>query len=73
MQPMASSTDWRALLKVPGELGAIAFSRSRAVMANEAHDGLLRCPRTRQVGKQLVAAANRLGVRNLAMEALTAV
>ncbi len=47
-----------------------AFSQSRVVMANEAHDGLLRCPRTRRVGQRIVRAAHQDGVRRLAMEAL---
>jgi len=37
---------------------------------NEAHHGLSRCVRTREVGVSLLPVANRLGVRYLAMEAL---
>jgi hypothetical protein len=39
-------------------------------MANEAHNGLARCVRTRLIGQRLVGAADALGVRHLAMEAL---
>jgi hypothetical protein len=37
---------------------------------NEAHDGLRRCVRTREVGRELLPVAHALGVRHLAMEAL---
>ena len=37
---------------------------------NEAHDGMRRCLRTREVGRALLPVAHRLGVRHLAMEAL---
>jgi hypothetical protein len=47
-----------------------AFARSPVVIANEAHHGLLRCPRTRRVGVRMVRAAHDVGVRRLAMEAL---
>jgi len=46
------------------------FARSPVVMANEAHDGLTRCVRTREVGVRIIKAAHGLGVRRLAMEAL---
>lgn len=49
----------------------MAFDRSRLVLANEAHNGLRRCVRTREVGMRLVRAANTVGVRHLAMEALS--
>src|SRR2546423_4545975 len=39
-------------------------------MANEAHNGLARCVRTREVGVRMVRAAHEAGVRRLAMEAL---
>jgi hypothetical protein len=39
-------------------------------MANEAHHGLARCIRTRDVGVRMIAAAHQAGVRQLAMEAL---
>jgi hypothetical protein len=48
----------------------VAFRQSRLVLANEAHDGLRRSIRTRQIGLRLVRAASDLGVRHLAMEAL---
>lgn len=44
--------------------------RSRVVMVNEAHNGALRCVRTREVGRRLLPVAHRLGARYLAMEAL---
>lgn len=46
------------------------FERSPVVMMNEAHDGMLHCPRTRAVGVRAVRAAHEMGVRRLAMEAL---
>jgi len=46
------------------------FGRSMVVMANEAHDGMRRCVRTREVGVRIVHAAHEVGVRRLAMEAL---
>jgi hypothetical protein len=54
----------------PEEIVAVAFDRSRLVLANEAHDGFCRCVRTRAVGVRLVRAADGVGVRHLAMEAL---
>ena len=60
-------SDWRT----PEELLAIGFSRSSVVMANEAHDGLRRCIRTRDVGRRLLPVAHDCGVRHFAMEALT--
>ncbi len=39
-------------------------------MANEAHNGLKRCIRTREVGIRMIRAAHEAGVRRLAMEAL---
>jgi hypothetical protein len=57
-------------LRTPEELLAIGFSRSRVVMVNEAHDGMRRCVRTRDVGVRLLPAAHAAGVRHLAMEAL---
>jgi hypothetical protein len=56
--------------RTPEELVAIGFRRSRVVMMNEAHSGLARCPRTRRVGKSVLAAAHAAGARYLAMEAL---
>ena len=40
-------------------------------MMNEAHNGLRRCVRTREVGRRVIPAAHRAGVRHLAMEALS--
>jgi hypothetical protein len=39
-------------------------------MANEFHNGLLRCVRTREIGRRLLPVAHECGVRHLAMEAL---
>lgn len=46
------------------------FAHAPVVMANEAHNGLARCIRTRDVGVRMVRAAHEAGVRRLAMEAL---
>jgi hypothetical protein len=52
------------------ELAQWGFAQAPVVMANEAHDGLTRCIRTREVGVRMVQAAHEAGVRRLAMEAL---
>ncbi len=52
------------------ELTRWGFAQSPVLMANEAHSGLRRCIRTRQVGERMVRAAHETGVRRLAMEAL---
>jgi hypothetical protein len=52
------------------EIVKIGFSRSPVVMANEAHNGLLRCVRTRVVGQEIIRAAHAAGCRTLAAEAL---
>jgi hypothetical protein len=52
------------------ELVQRAFAHAPVVMANEAHSGLQRCVRTREVGVRMVRAAHEAGVRRLAMEAL---
>jgi hypothetical protein len=49
---------------------AWGFTQAPVVMANEAHDGLTRCVRTREVGVRMIRAAHEAGVRRLAMEAL---
>jgi hypothetical protein len=54
------------------ELVEIGFRRSRVVMMNEVHAGLLRCIRTRLIGQRILPTAHQLGVRHLAMEALYA-
>ena len=46
------------------------FEQAPVVMANEAHNGLARCIRTREIGVRMVRAAHEAGVRRLAMEAL---
>jgi hypothetical protein len=52
------------------ELTRWGFEHSQVVMANEAHNGMTRCIRTRDVGIRIVRAAHQAGVRRLAMEAL---
>jgi hypothetical protein len=56
--------------RTPEEIVDIAFQRSRVVMMNEAHSGMARCIRTRQIGKRILPVADRAGVRHMAMEAL---
>ena len=57
---------WRSV----EELTRWGFTHAPVVMANEAHNGLTRCIRTREVGIRIIQAAHRAGVRRLAMEAL---
>jgi hypothetical protein len=52
------------------DLTSYAFTHASVVMANEAHNGLTRCIRTREVGARMIRAAHEVGVRRLAMEAL---
>lgn len=59
-----------AVWRSPEELVAIGFQRSSVVMMNEAHSGLQRCVRTREVGRRILPAAHQAGVRHVAMEAL---
>lgn len=59
------------MLRLPEELLSIGFDRSSVVIVNECHNGMLRCRRTREVGRRLLPVANEAGVRHLAMEALT--
>jgi hypothetical protein len=54
----------------PEELVRIGYAQSRVVMMNEAHNGWLRCVRTRMIGQRILPTAHELGVRYLAMEAL---
>jgi hypothetical protein len=65
MQPEQKLT-WRS----PEEIVEIAFQRASVVMMNEAHSGLQRCIRTRQIGQRILPVAHEAGVRHLAMEAL---
>lgn len=57
---------WRS----PEELLDIAVEHSRLVLVNEAHNGMLRSVRTRQVGLRMIDRAHVAGVRHLAIEAL---
>jgi hypothetical protein len=52
------------------DLTSYAFTHASVVMANEAHHGMTRCIRTREVGARMIRAAHDVGVRRLAMEAL---
>jgi hypothetical protein len=52
------------------ELIQWGFAHAPVVMANEAHSGLARCIRTREVGVRMIRAAHEAGVRRLAMEVL---
>jgi hypothetical protein len=52
------------------ELVRWGFAHAPVVMANEAHNGLARCIRTREIGVRMIRAAHGAGVRRLAMEAL---
>ena len=52
------------------ELVQWGFAHAPVVMANEAHDGMTRCVRTREAGARMIRAAHEAGVRRLAMEAL---
>jgi hypothetical protein len=45
------------------------FAHASVVMANEAHSGLARCVRIREVGVRMIQATHEAGVRRLAMEA----
>ena len=57
---------WRSV----EELIGWGFAYAPVVIANEAHSGLARCIRTRDVGVRMIRAAHKAGVRRLAMEAL---
>jgi len=39
-----------------------AFAHAPVVMANEAHSGLARCVRTREVGVRMIQAAREAGI-----------
>ena len=59
-----------AAWRTPQELVQEGFRRGRVVMLNEAHHGLKRCVRTRELGRQILPSAHAMGVRHLVMEAL---
>ena len=63
---VAAVEGWRSA----EELIGWGFAHAPVVMANEAHNGLARCVRTREVGIRMIEAAHQAGVRRLAMEAL---
>ena len=63
---MEDTSVWRS----PEALVTIGYQRSTVVMMNEAHSGLQRCIRTREIGRRILPAAHQAGVRHLAMEAL---
>jgi erythromycin esterase-like protein len=56
---------WRS----PEDLVRLGFERSRVVLMNEAHNGTLRCVRTREIGRRILPAAHKCGVRHFAAEA----
>lgn len=64
------SSERRIHWRSPEEIVAIGFQRASVVMMNEAHNGLQRCMRTRQIGQRILPVAHHAGVRHLAMEAL---
>jgi hypothetical protein len=66
---MSTGGDIRSL-RTPDELVEIGFARSRVVLVNEAHNGDLRCIRTREIGRRILPTAHAAGVRHLAMESL---
>ncbi len=70
--PRAHATGEREAIpwRTPEELVQHGFRSSRVVMLNEAHSGLKRCIRTREIGVRAVRVAHDNGVRHLAMEAL---
>jgi hypothetical protein len=57
-------------LRTVEQLVDIGFAGSRVVLMNEAHNGWLRCIRTREIGRRVLPVAHAAGVRHLAMEAL---
>ena len=63
---VAAVEGWRSV----EELIGWGFAHAPVVMANEAHNGLARCIRTREMGVRMIRAAHEAGVRRLAMEAL---
>jgi hypothetical protein len=63
---VAAVEGWRSV----EELIGWGFAHAPVVMANEAHNGLARCIRTRELGVRMIRAAHEAGVRRLAMEAL---
>jgi len=65
-QKVAAVEGWRSV----EELIEWGFAHAPVVMANEAHNGLARCIRTRETGIRMIRAAHEAGVRRLAMEAL---
>jgi hypothetical protein len=67
-QPARHPQRWRTV----EDLLECSYQRSRVVMINECHAGWFRCIRTRRIGQRLLPMAQRLGVRHLAMEALSA-
>lgn len=65
-KPRATALSWRS----PEDLVKTGFERSRVVMMNEAHNGMLRSVRTRIIGRRVLVATHAQGVRHIAMEAL---
>jgi len=63
---VATVEGWRPV----EELVQWGFGHAPVVMANEAHNGLARSIRTREVGIRMIRAAHEAGARRRAMEAL---
>lgn len=57
---------------LPEEIVSFGYATSRVVMLNEAHNGALRCVRTRLIGRRILPTAHAAAVHYLAMEALDA-
>lgn len=72
--PLVLALTWpgRAQLLPSEEIARVACLRSRVVMMNEAHNGLLRLTRSRRLGQALLPVFQAGGVRVLAAEALDA-
>ena len=53
-------------LRTVEQLVDTGFAGSRVVLMNEAHNGWLRCVRTREIGRRVLAVAHAAGVRSWA-------
>lgn len=59
-----------SVFHTPEEMVTLAYSKSRLVIMNEAHDADRHNARTRQIGIRLLPVLRRIGVKHLAMEVL---
>jgi len=64
------ATELSKSLKSIAQVVRAGFEQSSIVMVNEAHEGMLRCVRTREVGVNVILAAHQSECRSLAVEAL---